>query len=400
MSDIATYLHRKLLSSLKSFITVREIIVITGMRRVGKSSLLQMIYNSIKSANKVKLDIENPLDRSNFEEKNYDNIIKNLHALGINSNKKAYIFLDEIQSYPEIVKPIKYLYDHCDIKFIVTGSSSFYLKNLFPESLAGRKVEFELYPLDFEEFLYFKSQLSYKPVFKNQLTFKKNKISYEKYIKWYDEYMLYGGFPQVVLAEKPEYKIAYLKDIFKSYFQTDVLQLSNVKNISHLRDLILLLAARTGTKIDITRLASELGVTRETIYNYIAFLSGSFFFHFISRYGKNIDKEITSGRKIYICDNGIANQLVKLSEGQLLENAVYLNLCKYGSVRYYNDKNQKEIDFVLPNADTCFEVKRTAIPSDYFKLQKFSRSIGIKNSKIITYSFSDDINTIPANLLF
>ena len=393
------HFHRKLFTSLLRFLPVKEILVITGMRRTGKSSLLQMIYDAVESTNKTYLDIENPLDRSLFEENDYNNIIKNLEDFGIRPNQKAYLFLDEIQSYPDIVKPIKYLYDHYDIKFIVTGSSSFYLKNLFPESLAGRKIEFELYPLDFDEFLFFKGVVKNKPSFKDFSGVEKSKIKYEKTIRWFDEYLIHGGFPQVVLAETQEQKILYLRDIFKSYFQTDLLQLSNVKNISQLRDLILLLAARTGTKIDITRLASELGVTRETIYNYISFLSGSFFFHFINRFSKNTDKEISSGKKIYICDNGLANQLLKLSEGQLLENAIYLNLRKYGEIKYYQDKNQKEIDFVLPGTDVCFEVKRNAISMDYTKLNKFAQAIGINKSHIVSYTYSEDEHIVPACLI-
>jgi len=189
------------------------------MRRVGKSSLLQMIYGKIASTNKTLLDIENPLDRSIFEEKDYNNIIKNLADFGIHPDHKAYIFLDEIQAYPEIVKPIKYLYDHYDIKFIVTGSSSFYLKNLFPESLAGRKVEFELYPLDFNEFLYFKGVVSIKPAFKTQIEFEKTRTKYEKYIRWYDEYLIHGDFHKLcwlkIRNKKLHISEIFLKPIFK-----------------------------------------------------------------------------------------------------------------------------------------------------------------------------------------
>src|SRR3989338_7491348 len=98
---------RKLYYKIKNKIKDKEIIVITGMRRVGKTTILRMI------------------------------------------------FIEEMQIKPDITKVVKYLYDHYNVKFFLTGSSSFYLKNLFPESLAGRKVIFELYPLDFEEFLLF-----------------------------------------------------------------------------------------------------------------------------------------------------------------------------------------------------------------------------------------------------
>jgi len=100
--------------------------------------------------------LENPLHRKLFEEENYDNIWNNLANFGISREDKSYIFLDEIQNLPQVNSAIKYLYDHWPVKFFLTGSSSFYLKNLFSESLAGRKLVFELFPLTFREFLGFK----------------------------------------------------------------------------------------------------------------------------------------------------------------------------------------------------------------------------------------------------
>jgi predicted AAA+ superfamily ATPase len=148
--------NRRIFNDLVHQLDYKEIVVLTGMRRVGKTTLLKSIFNKIKSSNKVFLDLENPIVQKVFSEIDYDNIWKNLLNYGINSSQKSYIFIDEIQSMPKIINTIKYLYDHGNVKFFVTGSSSFYLKNLFSESLAGRKVIFELFPLDFNEFLLFK----------------------------------------------------------------------------------------------------------------------------------------------------------------------------------------------------------------------------------------------------
>ena len=397
MTNGVGFIDRKLFAKIWGFIDLKEILVVTGMRRVGKSVLLRQLHNKITSNNKLILDIENPLDQSVFEETDYNNIYKNFCDLGIDSSQKAYIFLDEIQSYPEIVKPLKYLYDHYDIKFIVTGSSSYYLKNLFPESLAGRKLEFEMYPLDFDEFLFFKGAIGKLPEETSILEKRKSRLLYEKYIRWYDEYLTFGGFPQVVLAETNEVKLAYLKDIFKSYFQTDLLQLSNISKVGFMRDLIRLLTSRIGNKVEISRLSSELGITRETVSNYMAFLEGSYFFHFVPRYGKNTGKQVSSTNKVYISDNGMANQLARLSEGQLLENAVFLNLRKYGKVSYFHTKNQKEIDFVV--GELAVEVKRTAIYSDVQKLRYFASSQDLPNAMVVSYSLSEGEGIHPACLL-
>jgi predicted AAA+ superfamily ATPase len=91
------------------------------------------------------LDLTNPIHQMVFEEKNDDNIRSNLKEYNIFAKEKAYIFLDEIQQKPDIVNVIKYFYDHFKVKFFLTGSSSFYFKNLFPESLAGRKIVYEIF---------------------------------------------------------------------------------------------------------------------------------------------------------------------------------------------------------------------------------------------------------------
>lgn len=118
--------------------------------------------------------------RRSFEEADFNNILLNFEKIGIDTRKKTYVFLDEIQAMPPIVRAVKYLHDHQDIKFFVTGSSSFYLKNIFPESLAGRKYVFEIFPLDFEEFLVFKN--ASREFFRafSRKDQNKNTIAYEK----------------------------------------------------------------------------------------------------------------------------------------------------------------------------------------------------------------------------
>jgi predicted AAA+ superfamily ATPase len=116
------------------------------LRPAGKTTLLRHLYGLTPSKNKAFFDFENSLETKVFEEENFNAIWDNLANYGVNKGKKAYIFIDEIQNLPIISRVVKYLYDHYETKFFLTGSSSFYLKNLFPESLAGRKFVFELFP--------------------------------------------------------------------------------------------------------------------------------------------------------------------------------------------------------------------------------------------------------------
>jgi predicted AAA+ superfamily ATPase len=379
---------RKILKQVESQLDSKEIIVITGMRRVGKTTLLQMIYDKITSNNKVFLDIENILEQKIFEETDFNNIWANLRAYGITNKEKSYIFLDEIQAMPKIVKAIKYLYDHYDAKFFLSGSSSYYLKNLFPESLAGRKIIFELFPLTFEEFLLFKGiQKESHSTFKDKVEHK-NLITFEKVTKYFEEYLTFGGFPQVVLEDGESQKKLFLKDIFTSYFEMDVRKMADFRQMSAFRDLLLLLMQRVGSKLEISKLSSEIGVSRETVYSYLSFLEGSYFIFRIPPYSRNVDREVSGTKKIYFCDNGIINLFGKVSDGALLENAVFKNIYQHGKINYYQKRSGAEIDFILSDKMIAFEVKKRANNQDYRRLEKLSQSLNMNEYYVISQDFS------------
>ncbi len=387
--------QRKLLVKVKKRLKTKEIVVVTGMRRVGKTTLLKMVFDGINSSNKVFLDIENPVEQKIFEEEDYNNIWANLKPYGITNTGKAYLFLDEVQASPSIIKAVKYLQDHYDVKFFLTGSSSFYLKNLFSESLAGRKIIFEMFPLDFEEFLIFKGitkefYLSFK-----QKQDKKNKIQHERLKKFYEEYLKFGGFPQVVLADSFEQKEEFLKDIFKSYFEKDVRALADFREINIFRDLLLLLLRRAGSKLEISKLSTEVGATRGTVYSYLSFLQGTYMIDLVPLYSKSIDKEVAGAKKVYVCDNGLLSQFSRVSSGALLENAVYLNLKQRDKVSYYQKRQGSEIDFIL-NDKIAIEVKEKGNKSDYLKLSRIAKSLDIKEKYIVSKDFTPENGFIPA----
>lgn len=380
---------RKISEALLSQLNHKEIVVVTGMRRVGKTTLLKMVYDQIIETNKIFLDLENPINQKIFTEIDFNNIWSNLGQFGITNQRKAYLFIDEIQSFPSIVKVIKYLYDHFDVKFFLTGSSSFYLKNLFPESLSGRKIVFELFPLDFEEFLIFKNvNRQFQGTFAEKSK-ARNYIAFETIKKLYDEYLYFGGFPQVVLADSQEDKKNSLNDIFTSYFEKDVKTLSDFKQITAFRDLILLLLQRTGSKIDISKLSSALNISRHTVYSYLAFLEQTYFFSLISPYSQSVDREISGTKKIYACDTGFVNLYAKVDEGNLFENAVYNCIRHFGKVNYYQKRSGVEIDFILLEMECVLEVKTKADKRDIIRLENVSKSLGFKNNFVISRDFVD-----------
>ncbi|MFA7300743.1 MAG: ATP-binding protein [Candidatus Shapirobacteria bacterium] len=378
---------REICTRLEKEIETKEILIITGMRRVGKTTVLQYLFDKIESKNKVMLDLENPMHRKLFEEENYDLVWNNLAQYGVENKTKSYVLIDEVQNLPEISRVIKYLYDHWNVKFVLTGSSSYYLRNLFPESLSGRKVIFEMFPLDFEEFLKFKDV--------NRKTGDKNKIRYQKLIGFYDEYMEYGGFPGVVLEQNRERKKLLLQDIFTSYFEKDAKNLADFKDMSRLRDLIILLVSRIGSQLDIQKLALSLAVSRETVYNYLSFLEQTYFISLLPRFSGSPDRQAAGSKKIFFCDSGVANVIGKLSEGQLFEQSVYQNLRGKNELAFYNKTGGGEIDFIV-NSKSAVEVKMTASRQDVSNLRKRCESLKIKNISIVTHEYSDLEETKPS----
>ena len=274
--------NRSAYKLISSHIDHPEAIIITGPRRVGKTTTLKHFFEKIASPNKIFLDIEDPLNQSFFDRKNYGEIKQLLENKGLNFETKNYIFLDEIQFQKNLPSVIKYFYDHHNTKFLVTESSNFYLKNLFSESLSGRKFLFEMFPLDFSEFLEFKG-IKYKLP---KITDKINESTYLLFQPLYEEYIHYGGFPQVVLAKTIDDKNKALSDIFSAYFQKEILELSDFKKNSDVRNLILLLTQRVGQKLDIQRVSSELGIARPTIHNFLEFLHGTYLIDLILPFGK------------------------------------------------------------------------------------------------------------------
>jgi hypothetical protein len=385
--------QRKLHKEIKKYINHKNVIVLTGPRQSGKTTLLRAFYDDLPDNQKLWFDLENPLHQKMFEDIDYDNIYKNLLDKGLIKSKKKYVFIDEIQNFPEITKIIKYLIDHYGIKFFVTGSSSFYMKNLFPESLSGRKFIFNLHPLDFEEFLLFKGLI--KDLSVNIAIDLKAKTIFEfkKFQKEFDEYIEFGGFPQVVLARSKGEKNLILENIFKSFFEKDILNLADYQDVKEIRDLILLLSKRIGSKLDITKLASELGVNRYKIYSYLEFLEATFLLKLVSVYTKSIDKKIASGKKVYFLDTGLINKIVKLNEGELFENAVFNLLIRYGDISYFHVKTGHEIDFILNN-EIALEVKSKATESDVLQLNRLSNQIGIVKKYIISKEYVENLDNI------
>lgn len=381
------FIPRKIQKKLNKVITQKQVTVITGMRRVGKTTLLKHYFEKISSKNKLQLNLEDVLTRKIFAEINYKNIIRALQQEGIDFTKKSYIFIDEIQFIRNMPSIIKYLYDEYDIKFVVSGSSSFYLKNHFSESLAGRKIIVDLYPLTFREFLDFKGiDKKYNRKFSDKIAIK-NKVNIDKYSSLYKEYINFGGFPEVVLANDKEIKNELCKDIVNSYFQIDVTTLADFKDIGKIRDLLILLTQRIGQKINISNIANALNIKRDKVYEYLEFLQSTYVIKMIPQ-KSSIDNRISADNKFYFTDTGLARLLAEVSEGSKFENSVFMNLVYDNKITYYQTKSGGEIDFIL-NGSIGLEVKLNPGQQDLATLKKRGLSAGISEYYLVGFQYSE-----------
>ncbi|MFO7850836.1 MAG: ATP-binding protein [Bacteroidales bacterium] len=385
--------RRYLFDDLLKYMDHKNALVITGMRQVGKTTLMKQLFDQV-SGPKLWYDFENPLNLLHFENINYDAIYETLKSEADAGGRRLYIFIDEIQNFPEITKIIKYLIDKYQVKFVVTGSSNYYLKNLFPESLSGRKFLFVLQPLSFNEYLFFNDRID-RPEAVNSINLKSNYsyLEFKKYETDYHYYLEYGGFPEVVTTSDADTRELILKNIFASFFEKGIKILSDIKDIRELRDLILLLIPRVGNILDITKLSNELGVNRVKVYSYLDLLQGLFFIKLIPRFSKSIDRSVAGGRKVYFTDTGLLNIIGRVNDGQLFENAVANQLSNYGELSYYNKRNITEIDFIL-NKEIAFEVKLKSALADLKKLEKNASTLDLRIYYLVSNNFSDTDKTV------
>ena len=366
----------------------KQVTVITGMRRVGKSTAVKYILQHINHSNYLYLDCERIEIRVLFNNPNYEDLKSELELMGLDFSRSVLVALDEIQLVENLPSVIKYLYDTYEVKFIVTGSSSYYMKNQFSESLAGRKRIFEMYPLSFSEFLHFKeTKVSDLEKYAWQVF---NKAWYHKFKDLYAEYIRYGGFPEVVLEEGHNDKIELLKDIINSYIEMDVKLLSDYSISEDLYKLIKVLAARSGNKVDYTKIGSVTGINRQKIASYIQLLEYTYFIYQVTPFTKNIDKEISQQSKLYFADTGVLNILAgeQLSSGQIFENAIAIQLKSKGTIQYHQKKTGQEIDFIF-NGNTALEVKETPVQQDKHTVAQRASAIGIDNYFVVGRNLSN-----------
>ncbi|MEA1965591.1 MAG: ATP-binding protein [Candidatus Aerophobetes bacterium] len=365
-----------------------RLIVLLGARQVGKTSIMQLLIDKLLNIEKVEknkvfyFDLE---DMSLLEivNRGINEFTAFLKASGANLREGCFVFLDEIQYMENPSNFLKLLVDHHkEIKTVVSGSSSFAIRSKFKDSLAGRKVVFNIYPLDFGEFLEFRGRKDLAD-FWNTVNWGKARFFKDDFSRFFKEYVVLGGLPKVSLLQSKEEKIEYLKDVVNSYIKKDIKELFRIDNPYAFNKLLKLLSSFTAKTLNFSNLTSICGISRRTLERYLFILESAFIIKLISPFYTNRAKEVAKMPKLYFTDTGIRNIVMgdlnpleaRSDSGDLVENSVFSMLLMskglLDEIYYWRTKAGAEMDFVLRGETLrAYEIKYRS-----FKQPKISRSI-------------------------
>jgi len=345
----------------KKYLGTDDVLLFIGARQAGKTTILRQLQSFLKEKNNLVyfLNLEDP-DYLELLNKSPKNLFK---VFTLDLNKKNFVLIDEIQYLNNPSNFLKYFYDEYGgkIKLLVSGSSAFYIDKKFKDSLVGRKKIFNVRTLSFREFLRFKNEIELA-----QKNFREINLSEkEKIIIYYREYLIYGGYPRVVLAATDE-KEEILRDIAYSYIKKDIYE-ANIRQDEVFYKLFKILAEQIGNLINASELASTLGVSKTSIDNYLYVMRKSFHINLVKPFFKNTRKELTKMPKVYFSDLGLRNFFVsdfgsletRKDKGALLENAVFKQLIeKYpkDKIKFWRTIAKNEVDFVIDKKE-ALEIK-------------------------------------------
>jgi len=307
-----------------------KIVVITGIRRCGKSTLLKEISGKFKNHAYANFEDERFLE---FTAKDFNTLLEIFLEL---DPKTSTLFFDEIQNVSGWEKFVRRMFTE-GYKIFVTGSSSNLLSSEIATSITGRNLKYELFPFSFKEYLLYQK-------FETKDTYKtKEKASLSRY---FEDYVKYGGFPEIVKSRNEK----ELMEIYQDILIKDLLVRLQIRDSKDFRDLSLYLLSNISRKMSYNNLKNVLGFSNTSkVKNYVEFLEEAYLFFTLKKYDPSLKKQILSSRKVYSIDTGLVNAVSFMfseNTGPLLENIVFLELKRRSQEIYYHE-DKKECDFLI-----------------------------------------------------
>lgn len=358
----------------------KEIIVLKGIRRAGKSTIIkQLIYELIKSNIAKKqilyLNLEDYGFANNLSIGLLDEVLEAYKQYSKNKSR-VYFCIDEIQKISGWEKWIRTKYDlNENIKFLISGSSASLLSKELSTLLTGRNLSFVIMPLSFNEYVYFIKNGSL------------------------EEYMKYGGLPEVVLEESEEKKAYILQQYFEDIIHKDIIDRHAIRNTKQVLDLARYLVSASGSKVSVNKLSKIFGIAKETLQTYINYMIDAYLLFEVTyfSYSAKVRHDVTKLSKLYCLDNGFVNIVnIKYSknQGQMFENTVLIKLAEsYKEISYWSELNA-EVDFIAER--TAINVTATdKIPArEYNGFEEFKKKHKDFALLLVTKTLKKD-NTMP-----
>ena len=339
------YVEREIEEEIMKYVKVKEIIAVVGTRQCGKTTLINHILEKLekqgKKINSVSFDNQKILQ---LFENDIDSFIE-VYVKGFNV-----LFIDEVHYSKDSGKKLKYLYDNFNIKIFISGSSAAEISIHSLKYLVGRIFTFTLYPFSFKEFLRARNPKlislydsgRYKEVILKEL----NKLM--------KEFILYGGYPRVVLAKNKEEKKRILENIFNTYLLKEIKEILDLSEDYHLINLLKSLSLQIGNILNYNEISQLTGYSFYELKKYLNILEKTYICSLIKPFFTNKRTELVKNPKVYFFDTGFRNICIdNFSEersdlGSLYENFIFSELTKKNEkLKFWNTKSNAEVDFIL-----------------------------------------------------
>lgn len=349
------------LKKIKKLLSLPHILVISGVRRGGKTAFLMILIEKLIKQGKNPKDIlyfslDDPLLLAEAgKEKFLETIFAQYEIIRTKPlDEKTIILIDEIQAISQWPLWLKRYYDRYKLKFIVTGSSASLIRGKHTE-LTGRSNNMEIYPFNFKEYCQYKLKFKIPEIekrsFSNWQKLKTDLGSNTKQIKiLFEQYLEQGGYPEVAEQQDKEKQKIILTNYYNQIIYRDMVRTFKIKETMLLENLTIYLLQNIAQKFSFTNIAKTLETNTETVRTFIGYLSSSYLFEAVNFYGTSLKTTLKKDKKFYCLDNGLRNAIVGhkgLDKGFLVENLVFNHLKqRFPKVSFWYNQKKEELDFV------------------------------------------------------
>ncbi|MBI2631550.1 ATP-binding protein [Candidatus Pacearchaeota archaeon] len=375
------YTERDIFKEIIKYMSLRMIIALTGLRRVGKTTLAMKIVEQkiLDSFDKKQILYFSFDDFSEIRIMELIDIYEEIFGK-VDRGKKYLIVFDEIQKIKDWSNQLKVVYDiYPNIKFIISGSESLFIRKKSKESLAGRIFEFKVNPLTFKEFLRFR-KIKIDNIF----------IQRDEILKNFNQFLITNGFPEIINYNENDARKYITEGIIEKTIYSDFVQVFEVKRTDIIRSIFNIIYNEPGQIIDIQDLSKELGISRGILSNYLEYLEEAFLIKKLYNYSRNARKTQRRLKKFF---STLTNHfLMEHNFGKIFEQFITLQL---NAEYFWRDSFKNEVDVILLDPLRAIEIKSGEIKErDLTSLEKFIKKFKPEEVKVLSYNIEKVIGGV------